>query len=90
MIYPKLKAPKLSESVILTFGGIDKTSACPESCLSDGQNLSSRSFPLLTTRQPRLTLARLSEPHTALHTSGGITLTAGKKLFSQTSFPALR
>ena len=81
MIYPTLKAPRQTETLIQVFGGIDKTDACPENCLSDGQNTSSHRYPLLSTRKPRLTLARLAEPPSAIHTVGGITLTLGTSLF---------
>ena len=81
MHFPRLTQTKTTDSVIRSFGGIDTTTSCPESCFSDTQNTSSSLFPILSTRSKRFLLSDFSAPPTSLHTVNGITCTVGNSLY---------
>ncbi|MBQ7968468.1 MAG: hypothetical protein IJ292_01415 [Clostridia bacterium] len=81
MILTRLKPPKLSENTVSGFKGINKTPKADETCFFDTQNTSSAAFPLLTTREKRLTLCSFDSLPSALHTVNGITYTLKNNLY---------
>ena len=81
MILTKLKPPKISENSLSVFGGLDKTSSIEENCFEDTQNTTAEHFPLLSTRQKRISLCTFDERPSALHTVNGITITIKNNLF---------
>ena len=81
MFFPKLKPYKLSENTISTFGGIDKNAVGIENLFFDTQNTTSAHFPLIATREKRITLTTLNGVPSALHTTNGITFVLGSSLY---------
>ena len=81
MFFPKLKPYKLSENTISTFGGIDKNAVGIENLFFDTQNTTSANFPLVSTREKRVTLTTLNNVPSALHTTNGITFVLGSSLY---------
>ena len=81
MFFPKLKPYKLSENTISTFGGIDKNAVGIENIFFDTQNTTSAHFPLISTREKRMTLSTLNGIPSALHTTNGITFVLGSSLY---------
>lgn len=81
MFFPRLKTPKLTESRVTVFGGLDRTPACPENCFSSTLNTASDKFPLISVRKKRATLLSLSAEPLGLSTLNGITLVLGSSLY---------
>ncbi len=81
MFYPTLKAHGGSESTITSFGGLDKSPVIPENCFSFTQNTTSSLYPLLSTREKRLTLYKTEESPKALNTKNGIAVIFGNSLY---------
>lgn len=81
MIYPKLNLPKLYESTVRSFGGINLRPACPENCFFDTFNMTSSDHPVLSTRKKRKSLFSMSQKPSAISTVNGITYTIGSSLY---------
>jgi len=62
MHYPELKAPQKSQLVTQVFPGYDCNPRPREGAMHHMQNLSGRHYPLLATRQPRLTVREMQNP----------------------------
>ncbi len=81
MFYPTLKTQSVSENTITSFGGLDRSPVIPENCFSFTQNTSSSLYPLLSTREKRLTLNKTKEKPKALNTKNGIAVIFGNTLY---------
>lgn len=81
MFYPTLKSQSISENTITTFGGLDRSPVISENCFSFTKNTSSSLYPLLSTREKRLTLYKTKDKPKALNTKNGIAAIFGNSLY---------
>lgn len=61
-IFPYLDPTEQTRLTTESFGGYDHRLACPDGCFFEAQNLSSRLYPLLSTRPERGVVQELSAP----------------------------
>jgi len=73
--------PNSKTMTLQTFGGLDRSTSADIGFFADLCNTSSRSYPYLSTRKKRLYLSDIGECPSALYSVGGITYTAGKKVY---------
>ena len=81
MIFTKLKPPNLSENTVSLFGGVNKNYYIGENYFADTKNTTASLFPLLATRQKRISLTGFDTCPSSLHTTNGITYTIGSELW---------
>ncbi len=81
MFFPRLSPPRLTETTVSTFGGIDRSPVCSENFFSDTKNTSSEKYPLLSVREKRAEFSSLPDLPNALYTTNGFTLIVNDSLY---------